>query len=164
MADRAYAPVDSAALATSVHLICRPRPENSPVGDWADVLRELPNRVGDWMERLQGEGIQRSGPGLCLYRTRARNLSAAIPHRGDRRGSRQVGLSEYLEKVWEVVGRTALQQVLGTAEAKARNGLAGASGGRRPPDRVVPLDSAKHSHLRRRTINRKRTKMFDCSK
>ena len=37
-----------------------------------------------------------------------------------------VGLSEYLEKVWEVVGRTALESVLGAAEAKARNGLAGA--------------------------------------
>jgi hypothetical protein len=37
-----------------------------------------------------------------------------------------VGLPEYLEKVWEVVGRTALEQVLGTAEAKARNGAAGA--------------------------------------
>jgi hypothetical protein len=31
-----------------------------------------------------------------------------------------------LEKVWEIVGRTALEQVLGTAEAKARNGAAGA--------------------------------------
>ena len=39
---------------------------------------------------------------------------------------RAVGLSEYLEKVWEVVGRTALESVLGAAEAKARNGLAGA--------------------------------------
>ena len=39
---------DSAALATSVHLICRPRPRNAPVGEWADVLRELPVRVGDW--------------------------------------------------------------------------------------------------------------------
>ena len=37
-----------------------------------------------------------------------------------------VGLPEYLEKVWEVVGREALEQVLGTAEARARNGLAGA--------------------------------------
>ena len=37
---------DSAALATSVHLICRPRPEDAPIGDWADVLRELPVRVG----------------------------------------------------------------------------------------------------------------------
>ena len=39
---------------------------------------------------------------------------------------RAVGLPEYLEKVWEVVGRAALQQVLGTAVADARNGLAGA--------------------------------------
>ncbi|MDW8470211.1 MAG: hypothetical protein RML56_15990 [Burkholderiales bacterium] len=35
-------------------------------------------------------------------------------------------LAEYLEKVWEVVGRAALEQVLGTAEARARNGAAGA--------------------------------------
>jgi adenine-specific DNA methylase len=41
-----------AALQTSVHLVCRPRPGDAPVGDWADVLRELPKRVGDWMERL----------------------------------------------------------------------------------------------------------------
>src|SRR6202022_5029053 len=39
---------------------------------------------------------------------------------------RVVGLPEYLEKVWEVVGRSALAQVLGTTEAKARNGAAGA--------------------------------------
>ena len=37
-----------------------------------------------------------------------------------------MGLPEYLERVWEVVGREALQQVLGTAEAQARNGAAGA--------------------------------------
>ena len=36
-----------------------------------------------------------------------------------------VGLPEYLERVWEVVGRTALEGVLGTAEAQARNGHAG---------------------------------------
>jgi putative DNA methylase len=49
---------NAAALATSVHLICRPRPNNAPIGDWAGVLRELPKRVGDWMERLQGEGVR----------------------------------------------------------------------------------------------------------
>ena len=37
-----------------------------------------------------------------------------------------IGLPDYLEKVWEVVGRAALQQVLGTAEAQAHNGLSGA--------------------------------------
>ena len=115
---------DSAALATSVHLICRPRPENAPVGDWADILRELPRRVGDWMERLQIEGIRGSdlvfaciGPALEIF-SRYRAVETAEGH--------TVGLPEYLEKVWEVVGRAALQQVLGTTEAKARNGLAGA--------------------------------------
>ena len=29
---------DSAALATSIHLVCRPRPEDAPIGEWADVL------------------------------------------------------------------------------------------------------------------------------
>ncbi|MCW5982019.1 MAG: DEAD/DEAH box helicase family protein [Bryobacteraceae bacterium] len=37
---------------------------------------------------------------------------------------REVKFSEYLEKVWEVAGRTAPEQVLGTAEARARNGAA----------------------------------------
>ena len=115
---------DSAALATSIHLVCRPRPEDAPVGDWADVLRELPARVAGWMERLQGEGIRGAdlvfaciGPALEIFsRYRAVETTGGGP----------VGLSEYLEKVWEVVGRTPLETVLGAAEAKARNGLAGA--------------------------------------
>ena len=115
---------DSAALATSVHLICRPRPGDASVGDWADVLRELPRRVADWMERLQEEGIRGAdlvfaciGPALEIF-SRHRAVETA--------DGRAVGLAEYLEKVWEVVGRTALESVLGAAEAKARNGLAGA--------------------------------------
>ena len=115
---------ETAALATSVHLVCRPRPDEAPVGDWADVLRELPVRVADWMERLQGEGIRGAdlvfaciGPALEIF-SRYRGVETA-----DGRG---VGLAEYLEKVWEVVGRSALKTVLGAVEAKARNGLAGA--------------------------------------
>ena len=115
---------ESAALATSVHLVCRPRPENAPVGDWADVLRELPERVGDWMQRLQGEGVRGAdlvfacvGPALEVYSRFARVETAE---------GREVDLAEYLEKVWEVVGREALEQVLGTVEAQARNGVAGA--------------------------------------
>ena len=115
---------DSAALATSVHLICRPRLADAPVGDWADVLRELPGRVGDWMQRLKGEGVRGAdlvfacvGPALEIFSRYSRVETAE--------GS-EVGLPDYLEKVWEVVGREALQQVLGTAEAQARNGAAGA--------------------------------------
>ena len=115
---------ESAALATSVHLICRPRPVDATVGDWGDVLRELPVRVGDWMQRLEGEGVRGAdlvfacvGPALEIY-SRYSGVETAE--------GREVGLPEYLEKVWEVVGREALEQVLGTAEAKARNGAAGA--------------------------------------
>jgi hypothetical protein len=88
------------------------------------VLRELPNRVGDWMERLQGEGVRGAdlvfaciGPALEIFSRYAKVETAE----GD-----EVKLDKYLEKVWEVVGRSALAQVLGTAEAKARNGAAGA--------------------------------------
>ena len=115
---------DSAALATSVHLICRPRPEDAPIGEWADVLRELPKRVSDWMRRLQGEGVRGAdlvfacvGPALEIY-SRYRAVETV--------DGGTVALAEYLERVWEVVGRTALQEVLGTASAGADAPLQGA--------------------------------------
>ncbi len=113
---------DTASLGTSVPLVCRPRPDDAGVGDWAAAMRELPNRVGDWMERLQGEGVRGAdlvfaciGPALEIFSRYAKVETA---------DGREVALAEYLEKVWEVVGRSALAQVLGTAEAKARNGAA----------------------------------------
>ncbi len=115
---------DSAALATSVHLICRPRATDVTIGDWAAVLRELPTRVADWMERLQHEGVRGAdlvfaciGPALEIF-SRYTKVETAEGY--------EVNLDEYLTKVWEVVGRSALAQVLGTAEARARNGAAGA--------------------------------------
>ena len=112
---------DSAALATSVHLICRPRPKDAPIGEWADVLRELPTRVAEWIDRLQAEGIRGAdlvfaciGPALEIF-SRYRAVETA---EGD-----IIGLPDYLEKVWEVVGRAALQQVLGTAEAQTHGAL-----------------------------------------
>ena len=66
---------DSAALETSVHLICRPRPEDA-------LYRRLGRcpamncliRVADWIERLQGEGIRGAdlvfaciGPALEIF-------------------------------------------------------------------------------------------------
>ena len=127
---------DSAALATSVHLVCRPRDEGAGIGDWADIIRELPRRIANWMERLSGEGIRGAdlvfaciGPALELFSRYARvetpdgeevGLAANDEARGEpaRRG--------FLSYVWEVVGRAALNQVLGSAESKARNGAAGA--------------------------------------
>ena len=126
---------ESAALATSVHLVCRPRTENAPVGDWGEVLRELPKRVGDWMERLQSEGIRGAdlvfaciGPALEIFSRYSKVVDAEereISLGGDPEAS-EPHRRGFLAYVWEVVGRTALEQVLGTAEAKARNSTAGA--------------------------------------
>jgi adenine-specific DNA methylase len=126
---------ESAALATSVHLICRPRPEDADVGDWGDVLRELPVRIGDWMERLSAEGVRGAdlvfaciGPAMEIY-SRYSHVEDAegreIPLGGDPEAS-EPHKRGFLAYVWEIVGRTALGQVLGTAEARARNGAAGA--------------------------------------
>lgn len=128
---------EQAALATSVHLVCRPRPEEAPVGDWAEVLRELPKRIAGepaapagvrrqgWMERLQAEGIRGAdlifaciGPALEIFSRYSRVETAE---------GREVTLAEYLEKVWEVVGRTALEQVLGTEDLSAGRQGPGAS-------------------------------------
>lgn len=101
---------ENASLTTSVHLICRPRAQDA-VGDWATVLGELPRRVSAWMQRLQGEHVRGAdlvfaciGPALEIFSRYARVETAE---------GREVPLAEYLEKVWEVVGRTALEQVLG---------------------------------------------------
>jgi len=115
---------ESAALATSVHLVCRPRSVEASVGDWTDVLRELPKRVGTWMERLQSEGVRGAdlvfaciGPALEIFSRHARVETAE---------GREVDLAEFLEKVWELVGKAALAQVLGSAEAGRGTGATAA--------------------------------------
>ena len=114
---------ESAALATSIHLICRPRPQDASIGDWADVLHDLPERVNSWMERLGGEGVRGAdlvfaciGPALEIF---------SQYHMVETADGREVKLAEYLEKVWEVVGRTALEQVLGLSESHVRDNLTG---------------------------------------
>ncbi|MCS6852765.1 MAG: hypothetical protein NZ700_16530, partial [Gemmataceae bacterium] len=128
------------ALATSVHLVCRPRPltpNPSPsgrwegegrIGDWSQVLRELPRRVAEWMQRLQAEGVRGAdlvfaciGPALEIYSRYAKVVDAEereIPLGGDPEAT-EPHRRGFLAYVWEVVGRAALEQVLGTAEAKA---------------------------------------------
>jgi adenine-specific DNA methylase len=92
----------SAALAASVHLVCRPRPENAGTGGWEEILRQLPKRIGDWMKRLSTEGIRGAdlvfsciGPALELFSKYEKVETAE---------GREVKLPEFLEKVWEVVG------------------------------------------------------------
>ena len=101
-------------------------PRTPPSGIGPICCASLPRRVADWMERLQREGIR--GADLvfaCMSALRSRS-SAATGLSRRQKGDSGPACPITWREVWEVVGRAALLQVLGTAEAQARNGLAGA--------------------------------------
>jgi len=111
----------SAALASSIHLVCRPR-ENPDgtirqdnIGDWRDVLAELPKRIHEWMPRLAEEGVVGAdaifaclGPALEIY-SRYSSVEKA--------SGEKVELKEYLEQVWAAVSREALKMIFEGADA-----------------------------------------------
>lgn len=103
-----------ARLASSVHLVCRPRAESS-IGDWRDVLAELPKRIHEWMPRLASEGIVGAdaifaclGPALEIF-SRYQHVEKA--------SGEQVILKEYLEHVWAAVSQEALSMIFAGADA-----------------------------------------------
>ena len=112
---------NSAALASSIHLVCRPRenPDGSiildNIGDWRDILQELPSRIHEWMPRLSDEGVVGAdaifaclGPALEIFS----RYSYVEKTNGDR-----VELREYLEHVWAAVSKEALNMVFEDADA-----------------------------------------------
>jgi len=111
----------SAALASSVHLVCRPReiaagPVNTnSVGDWREVLQELPKRIHEWMPRLAAEGVVGAdaifaclGPALEIFSRYSRVEKAS---------GEKVTLKDYLEYVWAAVAQEALKMVFEGADA-----------------------------------------------
>jgi putative DNA methylase len=117
---------NAAVLASSVFLVCRPRPENAGVGDWRRVLEEMHRKVAAWLPRLEQEGIHGAdaifaciGPALEVY-SRYEQVETAggqvIPL-GDVRDSRgQVVQRGYLSYVWEAVAREALKLIFPEAD------------------------------------------------
>lgn len=121
--------IDSAALGSSVHVVCRPREDADgkvrvdEVGDWRDILDELPRRIHDWMPRLASEGVVGAdaifaclGPALEIFSRYSRVEKAS---------GEQVTLREYLEHIWAAVSKEALSSLisgsdLSTLEADAR--------------------------------------------
>lgn len=112
--------MNSAALASSVHIVCRPRenPDGSlreSVGEWRDVLSELPKRIHDWMPRLAKEGVVGAdaifaclGPALEIFSRYSRVEKAS---------GEPATLREYLEHVWGAVSTEALSLLFKDADA-----------------------------------------------
>lgn len=110
----------SATLASSIHILCRPRenPDGSvranDIGDWRDVLAELPRRIHEWMPRLAEECVVGAdaifaclGPALEIFSRYSRVEKAS---------GEVVSLREYLEQVWAAVAKEALAQVFKDAD------------------------------------------------
>jgi putative DNA methylase len=111
--------MDSAVLASSVHIVCRSSDDMADVkeqfGDWRDVLAELPKRIHDWMPRLAKEGVVGAdaifaclGPALEIFSRYSRVEKAS---------GEQVQLKEYLEYVWAAVAKEALNMIFEGADA-----------------------------------------------
>ncbi len=114
--------VGRSVLASSVHLVCRPRenPDGSmrmdEIGDWRDVLQELPRRIHEWMPRLAEEGVVGAdaifaclGPALEVFSRYSRVEKSS----GD-----AVTLKEYLEHVWAAVSKEALSVIFAGADTE----------------------------------------------
>ncbi len=111
----------SASLQSSIHIICRPRetPDGAlrvnDIGDWRDILDQLPRRLHDWMPRLASEGIVGAdaifaclGPALEVFSQYSRVEKAS---------GEEVKLREYLERVWGAVAKEALNMIFEGADA-----------------------------------------------
>lgn len=125
MATRSQA-ARAASLASSVWLVCRPRPADAGVGDWRQVLAGLNQKVADWLPRLADEGIQGAdaifsclGPALEVYSQYERVETAGgqpIPLADVRNGKGEIVQRGYLSFVWEAVAREALKVIFAEAD------------------------------------------------
>jgi adenine-specific DNA methylase len=113
--------IGQARLSSSIHLAFRPRenPDGSvravDIGDWRDIINELPRRIHEWMPRLAREGVVGAdaifaclGPALEIFS----QYSTVEKVSGEK-----VELKEYLEHVWAAVAREALNMIFQGADA-----------------------------------------------
>lgn len=110
----------AASLQSSVFMVCRPREYRdgslrTEVGEWRDVLAELPKRIHDWMPRLAVEGVVGAdaifaclGPALEIFSRYSRVEKAS---------GEAVPLREYLEHVWAAVSTEAISMIFDDADA-----------------------------------------------
>ena len=110
-----------ASLQSSVHIVCRPREhadgvlQETSVGEWREVLAELPKRLAEWMPRLAEEGVVGAdaifaciGPALEIFSRYSRV---------ERASGEQVSLIDYLEQIWAAVANEALSMIFKDADA-----------------------------------------------
>ena len=118
---------NTASLASSVHLVCRPRPADAGVGEWSEVKAAMEKRIREWLPTLLKHGVRGAdaifsclGPALESYSRYEKVLTAAdreVPLGGvpDATEPEQRGFLAY---VFETLSKEALCQILGDAETE----------------------------------------------
>ena len=118
---------DTAALAGSVHLVCRPRAADAGTGDWSEVQAAMEKRIREWLPTLVKHGVRGAdaifsclGPALESYSKFEKVLTAAdreVPLGGDP-DAIEPEQRGFLAYVFETLSKEALRQVLGDAETE----------------------------------------------
>jgi putative DNA methylase len=114
---------NSAALSTSVHIVMRPREENAGVGEWSEILNQLPGKLSKWLTRMKESGVMGAdaiysciGPAMELF-----SKFDSV----ERASGEDVGIDEYLQYIWDTVADEAVKLLnpdsdQSTAEPDAR--------------------------------------------
>jgi adenine-specific DNA methylase len=101
--------LDSATLSTSVHIVMRPRPNDAGVGEWNAILKELPNVLNSWLNRMNESRVMGAdamysciGPAMELY---------SKYNSVERASGELIGVDEYLDYVWLTVADEAIKMI-----------------------------------------------------
>ncbi|MDZ7268320.1 MAG: DUF1156 domain-containing protein [candidate division KSB1 bacterium] len=105
---------ESAALASSIYMVCRKRPAQAPIGEYPSVRREIEERVRQKLAQFWDEGIRGAdffmsaiGPAVQAFGKYARV---------EKLSGEQVTVAELLEYVRKVVAEFALSRILQNAQ------------------------------------------------
>jgi putative DNA methylase len=98
---------NSAALSTSIHIIMRPRDIEAGVGEWSEILNQLPSKLKAWLIRMSNAGVMGAdaiysciGPAMELF-----SKYDSV----ERASGQEIKIDEYLEYVWDTVADEAIK-------------------------------------------------------
>ncbi|MCS7137243.1 MAG: hypothetical protein NZ941_02610 [Candidatus Caldarchaeum sp.] len=105
---------ESAALASSIYMVCRKRAADAPVGEFGRVRREIEERVRQKLTQFWDEGIR--GADFFMSAIGPAVEAFGKYSRVEKLSGEQVSVKELLEYVRKVVAEFALSRILQNAQ------------------------------------------------
>ncbi|MCS7338853.1 MAG: DNA methylase, partial [Verrucomicrobiae bacterium] len=105
---------ESAALASSIYMVCRKRAADAPVGEFGRVRREIEDRVRQKLTQFWDEGIR--GADFFMSAIGPAVEAFGKYSRVEKLSGEQVSVKELLEYVRKVVAEFALSRILQNAQ------------------------------------------------